>query len=143
MNNFETQSLTCDTNTRLFQFLEHSICDFPRFRWFFNSRCRQSAHDFALSLECNLTIAQKGCQHLFMPEVLAPRFELFRRLADVLAELDKGVPEAMGIEIRQAGTPKCLAKDRPNGRGAAPAFPCQPCDFKLALGPKPDECCRK
>jgi integrase len=48
-----------------------------------------------------------------MSQVLAPRLELFRCLADLLAELDKGISETMGMEIWKASTDKGLAKDRP------------------------------
>ena len=68
-----------------------------------------------------------------MPEILAPRLELFGGLTDILTELDKGISEAMRVEIRQAGTDKGFAKYRTNGRGGAPVTPCQPCRFKLAI----------
>ena len=98
--------------------------------------CRQTAYDFPLALARNLAIAQKGRQDFLMPQVLAPRLELFRGLADILAELDKGISEAVRVEIRQAGTGKGFAKDRPNGRGGAPVLPCQPYRFKLAIRPQ-------
>jgi hypothetical protein len=68
-----------------------------------------------LALARNLAIAQKGRQNFLMSQVLAPRLELFRRLADLLADLDKGNSEAMGIEIRKAGIDKGLPENRPNG----------------------------
>jgi hypothetical protein len=46
----------------------------------------------------NLAIAQKGRQDFFMPKVLTPGLELFRCLADLLAELKQGISETMGIE---------------------------------------------
>jgi len=67
-------------------------------------RRRQIANDFPLTLAGNLATTQKGRQNFLMSQVLAPRLELFRRLADLLAELDKGISEAMGIEIWQAVT---------------------------------------
>jgi hypothetical protein len=37
-----------------------------------------------------------------MPQVLAPCLELFRSLADLLAELDKSISEAMRVELWEA-----------------------------------------
>jgi hypothetical protein len=91
------------------------------------------AYDFALPLVSDLAIAQEGGQDLLMPQVLAPRLELFRSLADLLAELDKGVSETMRVEIREAGTDRGLAKDLPNGRGIAPVLSGQPCRSKLSI----------
>jgi hypothetical protein len=39
-----------------------------------------------------------------MSEVLAPCFELFRGLADFLAELDKGVSKTARVEIWQTSS---------------------------------------
>jgi hypothetical protein len=41
-----------------------------------------------------------------MPEVLAPRLELFGGFADILAGVDKGISKAMRVKIRQAGAHK-------------------------------------
>jgi hypothetical protein len=78
-----------------------------------------------------------------MPQILAPRLELFRGLANILAELDKGIPKAMRVEIWQAGIGKSFAKDCSNGRGTTPMFPCQPCRFKLASSPQRNICRRE
>jgi hypothetical protein len=76
-----------------------------------------------LALARNLAIAQKSRQNFLMPKVLAPRLEIFQCLADLLAELDQGISETMGIKIWEAGNVKGLAKDRPNGLGIAPGLP--------------------
>ena len=58
-----------------------------------------------------------------MSEILAPCLELLRRLADILAKPDKGISEAMRVEVRQAGPFKCLPEDRANGGCRSPVPP--------------------
>jgi hypothetical protein len=66
--------------------------------------CRgQAAYDFPLALALNFAIAQESRQNFLMSEVLAPRLELFGGLTDILAQLDKGISEAMRVKIWQAG----------------------------------------
>jgi hypothetical protein len=43
-----------------------------------------------LTLMCDLAIAREGGQHLLVSEVLAPCFELFRGVAEALAQLCQG-----------------------------------------------------
>ena len=50
----------------------------------------QVLDDFSLALTGNLAIEKKGRQNFFMPEILAPRLELFEGLASILPEPDKG-----------------------------------------------------
>jgi hypothetical protein len=57
-----------------------------------------------------------------MSEVLAPRFEVFRGLANILAELGECFSQAVRVKIRQIGADEGFAKDRANGRGAAPVL---------------------
>jgi hypothetical protein len=75
---------------------------------------------FALTVTGDLAVAKKCRQDLFMAQVLAPRLELFGRLADILAELDQCVPKAVRIEIWQTSTNERFPKYLPNGRGIAP-----------------------
>src|SRR5450755_1231928 len=88
--------------------------------------CCQASYDFALSMRCNLAVAGKGRQNLLVPEVLAPRLEVFGRFADIFAQAGKRISEAVRVEIRQSGTDEGLAKYRANGRGTAPVIPIQP-----------------
>ena len=81
------------------------------------------ADDLALAMTLYLAIAQKGRQDFLMAQVLAPRLELFRGLADFLAQLDQSISETVGIKVWEAGTGKGLPKDRPNGGGIAPVLP--------------------
>jgi hypothetical protein len=130
-------------NTRLTQSFEHCVGDFVGIRWHGFLRRRQIADDFPLTLTRNLAIAYKGGQDFLMPQILAPRLELFRGLANILAELDKGIPKAMWVEIWQASIGKDFAKDCSNRRGITLMFPCQPCHFKLASSPQRNICCRE
>ena len=73
-----------------------------------------------------------------MSQVLAPHLKLFGRPADLLAEFDKGISEAVWIELGQSGTFKGFSKDPPNGRGGTPVLPPQSQRFKLVRSPKAD-----
>ena len=50
-----------------------------------------------------MPVAQECRQYFFMSQVLAPRLEFLRRLADGLAQPYECVPEAVRIEVRQIG----------------------------------------
>jgi len=58
----------------------------------------------------NFAITQESCQHLFMSEVLAPRFKILRRFANLLTILDESVSETVRIEVRKPGSSKCIAE---------------------------------
>ena len=60
----------------------------------------------SLALIFNLSIVDKGRQDLFVSEVLAPGLELFGRITDILAELNKRISKAVRVEIRK----KCMAQ---------------------------------
>ena len=102
-------------NTRLTQSFEQYICDFVSISLHALLRDCQVAYDFSLPMTLNRAITQKGSQDLLMSQVLAPRLELFWSLADLLPQMDQGVSETMGIEIREAGADESFAEDRPNG----------------------------
>jgi hypothetical protein len=74
-----------------------------------------------LAITTDLSIVGERGQNLFMPEVLTPCFELFRRLADFLAKSGKSISEAVRIEVRQARFLEGFTEDASYGRGAAPA----------------------
>lgn len=78
-----------------------------------------------------------------MPKVLAPRLELFGRLANLLAELDESISETVRVEIWQTGTDEGFPEDHANRRGIAPVLPLQTGHFKLASWPEPNACCRE
>ena len=69
------------------QLFVYRLGNFVGTRWHGPLRHRQIADDFSLTLASNFTIAQKCCQNFLMSNVLAPRFELFRCLADFFTEL--------------------------------------------------------
>jgi len=58
-----------------------------------------------------------------MTKVLTPGLEVIRGLANLLAELGKGVSEAVRVDVGQPGIGKGFQKYRANGRGRAPVFP--------------------
>ena len=107
-------------NTRLTQSFEHCLSDFVGIRLHGLLRCCQAPYNFPLALARNFAIAYKGRQDFLMSQILAPRLELFRGLANILAELDKGIPKAMWVEIWQASIGKGFAKDCSNRRGITP-----------------------
>ena len=124
-SNFRLNSLNRCVHAKVAQFLEHCLRNFVDIRLHGRLRCCQTSYDFPLTLTRNFAITGKGRQNSFMPEVLAPRLELFGGLADILAELNKGISKAMRVEIRQASAVEGFAKDRANGRGTAPVIPFQ------------------
>ena len=78
-----------------------------------------------------------------MAEVLAPRFELFGGLANILTELDKGISKTVRVEIRQASTDEGIAEYRAYGRSSAPVGALQPVHLKLARHPQRNARCRE
>lgn len=125
--------LTCDGNPGLTKLLENCICNLIGIRLPGLLRHRQTPYNFSLPLALNSPIAEKGRQNFLMPQVLAPRLELLRGLADILAKPDKGIPKTMRVEIRQTGTVKGFTKDLSNGSGIAPVLPCQPRRCELVI----------
>ena len=93
----------------------------PLLVWRALGRTRQPTHEFALPRICDLTVAGERRHHLLVPEVLAPRFELFGRSADLLAQLGKRVAERMRIGIGEAGADERLLEDFPDRRRVRPA----------------------
>ncbi len=86
-------------------------------------RGREASQEIPLALAGHFAVAKKGRQDLFMTEVLAPGLELFGGFTDILAKSNKGISEAVWIEIRQIGADECLAKHFANGRSAASMGP--------------------
>jgi len=78
-----------------------------------------------------------------VPEVLAPCFEVFRCLADCLAEMGERVTKAVRVEVGQAGARKCLPEDCANRCGGAPVFAREPGSFKPSRRPHGYLRCRK
>ncbi len=78
-----------------------------------------------------------------MAKVLAPRFELFRGLADAFAESDKCISETMRVEIRQASAYKGFAEDFANGCGILPMASFKTRHFKLTSRAYRDPRCRE
>ena len=130
-------------HTRITQFPEHRLRNFVGIRLPGLLRCCQVPYDFPLTLTRNFAIVKKGRQNLFMSEILAPRLELFWRLTDILAELDKCISEAVRVEIRQASLDEGFAEYRANRRCAAPVPPFQTGCFKLASRAQRNARCRE
>src|SRR5687768_12860761 len=59
----------------------------------------QTRHDFCLPLPCHRSIASKRGQHIFMAEILAPYFQIFRCAATRLPERYQRFAERVRIEI--------------------------------------------
>lgn len=122
-------------NPSLTQSFGHCRCELINIRLSDLLWCHQTPYDFTLTVTRNSAIAQKSRQNFLMPEVLTPCLEIFRGLTDILTKMDKGISEAMRVEIWQASISKGLAKYFTDGRGIAPVVPRQPCRFKLASSP--------
>ena len=71
-------------------------------------------------------IAAKGREHLLVAEILAPGFELLRRPAEPLAELDQGVAEGVRIEIGKPRADERLPKIFRIGSALGPEAGLQP-----------------
>ena len=84
----------------------------------------QVTDNLPLALTRNFTIAYKSGQHLFMAEILTPCFKLFRGMADLFAELNKGISEAVWIKVRQTCGNEGIPKNGADRRGGAPVLPC-------------------
>src|SRR5258708_31622659 len=67
-------------------------------------RGAEGLDDFALAMRRHLAVTGEGRQYLLVAKILAPRLELFRRLAGALAQHRERVPEAMRIEARQTSS---------------------------------------
>src|ERR1019366_8775682 len=106
-------------------------------------RCCQGSYDFPLAVTRNFAVAGKSRQDLFMPEVLAPRLELFRGLTDILAELDKCISKAVRVEVWQASLYKSFPENFTDGRCVAPVLPFQAGRFKFERRPPLNVRCRE
>jgi hypothetical protein len=78
-----------------------------------------------------------------MSDVLRPRLKLLWRLAYSLPELRERLPESMGIAVGKSCRRKCVAKNFPDRRRIAPAFPVEPNDLELPVWPESYPRCRK
>src|SRR5215470_1376632 len=63
----------------------------------------ERAYDLRLPMPCNVTVARKCREDILVAEVLGPSLVLLGRLADLAAEKRQGFPEAMRVEVGQAG----------------------------------------
>jgi len=99
---FQARQFDSRVHTRLAQSFEQCICDFVGI-WLRGLLWShgQAAYDFPLTLAHNFAIAQKSRQNFLMSKVLAPSFELFGGFTDTLAQLDKGISEAMRVKVQQ------------------------------------------
>ena len=84
------------------------------------SRARQVLDDLTLTSIFHLTIADEGCQYLYMAKILAPRLELLWGHASNLAQLNKGISKAVWVEIGQTGTFKRITENLTDRRGVTP-----------------------
>ena len=78
-----------------------------------------------------------------MTEVLRPSLHLFRSAATTLAELRKGLPKGMRMEVGKASRRKRLAEDLPNRASVCPMIPRQACYLELPALTVHDSGCRK
>lgn len=63
------------------------------------SRQSQLPNNLPLPMRRHVPIAIKSRQHTFMPQILAPGFELFGRLATFLAQADECAAQAVRVEV--------------------------------------------
>ena len=103
----------------------------------------ERANDFRLSAIVDLAVAGKRGHNVFMPKVLRPSLEFFRRLANLLPEQSEGLAEGMGIEIREPRSLESRSENRPNRRGVSPTFPIEPGYFEMTAHTKCDARRRK
>ena len=68
-----------------------------------------------------------------MAEILAPRFELFRRVARALTKTDQRVTKAVRIEIRQTGRSESLLEDTADRTRIHPVVAREPGNVEAAL----------
>jgi hypothetical protein len=118
-------------HTRIEKFFVHRIRYFVDTRLHSLLRCCQASYYFRLPLPANFPVAGYGRRNILMPEVLAPRYEFFRRFADGFTQLDKCMPEAVRVEIIQPGSLKSLAENLAYRCRVAPMLSIQPIDLKL------------
>jgi hypothetical protein len=83
---------------------------------------RQLANDVPLPLGGDLTIARERRKLFFVAKVLAPGFELFRSVAELLAQLSERLPKAVRIEVLQTGTCERILESLADRTGAAPVL---------------------
>ena len=119
-------------STRFAKFPEYRFRNFVDIRLYSRLRCCERSYNFPLALACDLAIISEGRQWIIMSDVLAPCFELFWGLADLLTKLDESISEAVRVEIRKASIGESFAENQANGRGAAPMITFQPRYLKLA-----------
>src|SRR5262249_7240167 len=86
-------------------------------------RAAHATDNFGLSPGRQIAVASEGCKHAAMAEILAPSLELFRGLAQALAEHDERVPQSMGWKIRQMGGCKGATEDLPDRISGRPVPP--------------------
>jgi hypothetical protein len=80
----------------------------------------KTSDQFSLPVGSNLSIARKCRQYLFVPEVLAPGLELFRRSTKAFTELRQRLAKRVRIGIRKVGAGESLLEDRSDRRGIRP-----------------------
>jgi hypothetical protein len=76
--------------------------------------------EWALAQAANVAIAGEGRKHMIVPQVLRPCFIMLRRSRKGRRKQSQRFPEAMRIEVRQAGLSKSVLEDRPNRTSATP-----------------------
>lgn len=96
-------------------------------------RNRQLFNDFTLPVFRHLAIAQEGGHHAFMPQILAPCFEILRRFANLFTETSQGVAETVRIEVWQSGFFECFPENLANWCGGAPMLALQSDNAKLLM----------
>ena len=53
----------------------------------YQTELAELSDQLGLTVRCDFAVARKGREHHLVPEVLAPGFELFRRVAEAFTEL--------------------------------------------------------
>ena len=85
-------------------------------------RVAKRADDLRLPVSGDVAVARKRRQHILVAEVLGPRLVLLGRLADLAAEKRQGLPEAVRVEVGEAGGREGALENRSDRAGAAPVL---------------------
>ena len=100
--------------------IQHCLCDLADVLLLLEFRRIEALDDLPLAWRRDRAIAQERRQHFVMPQILAPGLEFLRRPADSLSEPHQRIPEAVRVEVGQAGAGERLAEDGADPGGAAP-----------------------
>ena len=86
----------------------------------------ERTNDLGLPVPRDVPVARKRRQNVLVAEVLGPSLVLFGRLADLAPEKRQGLPEAVRVEVGEAGGREGVLENLPDGARAAPVLAVEP-----------------